>query len=114
MQNSKFPYLKPITRIILCAGHGGGDPGAVNGSHHEANQAVLMTDFIAQLLREKGLDVVVVPHELGLQSGINWINARYPKFHDGWALEIHRDSFVNIGNNALFSNTIPTEHSSLQ
>lgn len=92
MNTSKYRYLQPINKIILCAGHGAGDPGAVNGNFHEANQTVFMTDIIAELLKNKGLEVEVVPHSLGLQGAINWINARYKNINDGWAIEIHRDS----------------------
>lgn len=92
MNTSKYRYLQPINKIILCAGHGAGDPGAVNGNYHEANQTIFMTDIIAELLKNKGLDVEVVPHSLGLQGAINWINAKYKNINDGWAIEIHRDS----------------------
>lgn len=92
MNTSKYKYLQPINKIILCAGHGAGDPGAVNGNYHEANQTIFMTDIIADLLKNKGLEVEVVPHSLGLQGAINWINAKYKNINHGWAIEIHRDS----------------------
>lgn len=91
MQNSKFSWLKPVNKIVLSAGHGAGDPGAVNGQHKEADQTVYMVDRCAEYLRSYGIQVDVVPHSLGLKGGIDWVNARY-RWNDCWAIELHRDS----------------------
>jgi N-acetylmuramoyl-L-alanine amidase len=77
--------------IVLSAGHGAGDPGAVNGPHREADQCIFMVDTMAEVLRGLGHECVKVPHELGLKEAITWVNARYAPGR-AWALEIHRDS----------------------
>lgn len=91
MNTSNFGALQQPTTIVLSAGHGAGDPGAVNGPHKEAEQAIAMVDIMANGLRSRGLDVAVVPHSKGLADGIQWINDKF-QFGDAWAIEIHRDS----------------------
>lgn len=91
MQNSKFSYLRPVSRVILAAGHGGSDPGSTHNGQTERDQNIFMADTIANLLRARGIEVVVVPHSLGLRDSISWINNRY-KWGEGWSIEIHRDS----------------------
>ena len=91
MKGSKLPYLDRINTIVLAAGHGEGDPGAVNGNRKESDENIFITERIAELLRAKGLDVVVVPHSLGLANSIAWLNQRYTDLYSAWAIEIHRD-----------------------
>lgn len=82
-------------RIILAAGHGGGDPGSIGQGTTEAATVVDITNRLADKLRADGqVEVVVVPHELGLVDGINWINARYKSLNDGYCLEIHKNAAV--------------------
>lgn len=85
-------------RIILAAGHGGGDSGAVAQGTTEANETVQITNRTADYLRSWGIDTVVVPHELGLQDSINWVNARYKSIRNGLAIEIHKNSGGGTGN----------------
>lgn len=84
--------------IILCAGHGGGDNGAVGQGTTEAKEAIDITNKVNAILKKDGrLKVVLVPHDLGLQDGINWINARYKNLDAGVAVEIHKNSGGGTG-----------------
>jgi LysM repeat protein len=98
MNTSNLSDLKKINRIILCAGHGHGDSGAVDADSVEADDTIRMTNRIASNLRSKGLEVIVVPHDKNLSEAISWVNANYKNWTDGWAIEIHRDS-ANVNNN---------------
>lgn len=82
-------------RLIVAAGHGGGDPGATGQGTTEAATVVDITNRLADKLRADGqIEVVVVPHELGLIDSINWVNTRYKNTDDGYALEVHKNSAV--------------------
>lgn len=84
-------------RVILAAGHGGGDNGAVGQGVFEANETVQITNKVAEVLRNKGVEVVLVPHSLNLGPTIDWINARYKGLNDGLAIEIHKNSGGGTG-----------------
>lgn len=83
--------------IILAAGHGGTDTGAVSpdGKHRERDQAITLVDLIAPLLRQSGHTVIVAPHAHDTHQSIPWINARYAA-GTAIAYEIHRDSADTI------------------
>ena len=91
MKTSLFEKLRQPNTVVLSAGHGGGDPGTVNGDFKEADEAVIIVDEIAKQLKKKGIAVDVVPHENGLKTAIQYVNARYDT-GDAWAIEIHRCS----------------------
>ena len=91
MNTSLFEKLRQPTAVVLSAGHGGGDPGTVIGDFKEADEAIIMVDEIAKQLKKKGITVDVVPHENGLKTAIQYVNARYDT-GDAWAIEIHRSS----------------------
>lgn len=95
MNGSPIAALHGITRLVLAAGHGGKDPGACNGPHREADQAIVITDSIARLLIGAGMPVITAPHQHDTHESIPWINERY-KFADTVAIEIHRDSANTI------------------
>lgn len=83
-------------RIVLCAGHGAGDSGAVGQGRTEAAEVIDIVNRTADKLRADGqVEVVVVPHELDFVQGINWVNARYKNLEDGFALEVHKNATVN-------------------
>lgn len=83
-------------RIILAAGHGGGDSGATGQGTTEAVECIQIVNRAADKLRADGqLEVVVVPHELGLVAGINWVNARYKNLEDALCIEVHKNATVN-------------------
>ena len=91
MKTSLFEKLRQPATVVLSAGHGGGDPGKVNGDFKEADEAIILVDEIAKQLKKKGITVDVVPHESDLKTAIKWVNARYDG-GDAWAIEIHRGS----------------------
>ena len=89
MKTSLFEKLRQPTTVVLSAGHGAGDPGTVIGDFKEADQAIIMVDEVAKQLKKKGITVDLVPHENGLKTAIQYVNARYDT-GDAWAIEIHR------------------------
>lgn len=86
-----------MKRVILAAGHGGGDNGAAAQGTTEAHETVQITDLVASKLREKGIEVHVVPHSLNLGATIDWINARFKNLNDGLAVEIHKNAGGGTG-----------------
>jgi len=95
VRTSSLSLLKDPNVVVLAAGHGGSAPGAVHAGHQESKQAITITDQIAKVLREKGVEVVVVPHEYDFKASIKWINERYA-FGQAWVIEIHRDSATGL------------------
>lgn len=82
--------------ILLAAGHGGRDTGAVStAGHMERDQAIIMVDMMAERLSSEGVSVIIAPHNLDTHETIPWMNERY-QWGDVWALEIHRDSALQI------------------
>lgn len=80
-------------RVIIAAGHGGGDSGAVAQGTTEANETIDITNRVVQKLVNDGqVSVVHVPNELGLVDTINWINARYKGIENGVSVEVHKNS----------------------
>jgi hypothetical protein len=95
MLTSKFEYLRSPNFITLCAGHGGNDSGAVSGNNVERENNIYTTERIANNLKNLGISVYVVPHELDLVGAINHVNSKF-KWGQTWAIEIHRDSASGI------------------
>jgi hypothetical protein len=81
-------------RVMLTAGHGGGDPGVHGpGGRTEAAECVDIVNRTAAKLRKDGrIEAVVVPHDLGLRGAIDWINKRYPGHNDGYCIEVHKNA----------------------
>ena len=93
MKSSPFSILRGVNTLVLAAGHGGGDPGAVGGGKTEAGEAIVIVDEMARLLTPvlgKGA-VVVAPHADDTHETIFWVNKRYA-WGTAWAIEVHRDS----------------------
>lgn len=85
-------------RVILAAGHGQNDPGAVAQGSNEYVENIQITDKVVGYLRQAGgIEVHVVPHTLGLVESINWVNARFKNLLDGIAIEIHRNAGGGTG-----------------
>lgn len=91
MHTSKLSLLQAPERIILAAGHGGNDPGATHGIHKERDQTIRIVDWMAELLRDLGIEVEVAPHSHDTHESIHHVNERY-RFGDAWVVEVHRDS----------------------
>ncbi len=85
----------PAKTIILAAGHGSTDTGAVSGPHRERDQAIALVDDIARRLTSAGHSVIIAPHSGDTHQSIPWINARYPS-GSAVAIEIHRDSADSV------------------
>lgn len=81
-------------RIILCAGHSPQDPGAVNGQFKEAEQAVKIVNKTNSMLKNIGVDTLVVPHELDFFDSTKWINSNWKD--EDLVIEVHRDSAVGV------------------
>lgn len=80
-------------RVILCAGHGGGDPGAIGQGTTEANEVIDITNRTVELLRKDGqIEVVHVPNELNFEQGIAWVNSKFKDMNDGLSIEVHKNS----------------------
>lgn len=78
--------------IILCAGHGQGDPGVVGQGTNEAAQTVDIVNRTADKLRADGqVAVHIVPHEKGLIESIKYVNDNFKNLEDGYALEVHKN-----------------------
>ena len=45
-------------KIVLDAGHGGGDPGAVYQGRQEKDDTLTLTMAVGEILEENGIDVV--------------------------------------------------------
>lgn len=82
-------------RVILCAGHGGGDPGSVGQGTTEAAEVIDIVNRTVDFLRRDGqLEVIHVPNELSFEQSISWVNARYGNIDDGVAIDVHKNAFV--------------------
>jgi len=86
-------------RILISAGHGGYengaiDPGIVAAGTTEAREMIWLREATAQVLQQRGVEVLMVPDDLSLQQSIAWINARARP--GDLALEIHLDGSSNL------------------
>jgi N-acetylmuramoyl-L-alanine amidase len=95
VNTSLFELLKKPGKLVLCAGHGGADSGAVFGKFEEAKETVYLVDAISAALKARKLTIEQVPRGLALKGKIAWVNKNYGP-GDAWALEIHRDSSEGI------------------
>lgn len=95
MQGSPFPAIARCTTLVLASGHGDKDPGACHAGFREADEAIIIVDSMAAILRERGLRVVVAPHKHDTHQTIPWINKQY-RYGDALAVEVHRDSAEKI------------------
>jgi len=80
-----------ISDIILSAGHGGGDPGAVGQGLHESDLAIAVTNRVTQIMKDKfGFTTIQLPNETGdLQTEINQCNSYAPSLNSALAVQIH-------------------------
>lgn len=100
MKGSPLSVLARIPTLVLAAGHGAKDPGAVNEGHEEAAQAITIVNHMEELLRPAlGNALVIAPHSEDTHDSIRWINARYPA-GTAWAVEVHRNAGIRPGHPA--------------
>jgi len=95
MNGSDFSLLQNVDLIVLAAGHGGTDPGAVSAGYKERDQVIEIVDEMAKLLRSWGVGVEVAPHDHDTHQTIPYLNDRYG-FGDAWVVEVHRDSATGL------------------
>lgn len=90
-------FFSSFDKIVLVAGHGGGDSGALSPQgHKESEQNIFIVDKVANYLKQKKLNILVCPHNFDLQQSINWINANFSPYNskrkdNAWVIEFHRD-----------------------
>lgn len=82
-------------KVILVAGHGGGDPGAVYQNKTEAVENIDIVNRTAKYMAEDGrVDVVIVPHSLNMMDGIYWINKQAGVLSDEiLTFSVHKNMF---------------------
>lgn len=82
-------------RIAISAGHGKGDPGAVNetlGLQEHAEAVKICREFERQL-QEVGIDVLVIPYGVfSLKEKIAEVNAAHAESQIAQAIEVHFNS----------------------
>jgi len=74
-------------KIILSAGHGGSDPGAVSGKYIERDLAIDFREEIALALSRIEVCPVMDPNPNALKATLSWIKGRFEK--DDILLDIH-------------------------
>lgn len=80
-------------RVIIAAGHGGGDNGAVARGRKEAAECVdIVNRTVAKLRTDGRIETIVVPHAFNLPQQIAWLNARFPQRESGYAVEVHKNA----------------------
>ena len=85
-----------MTKVLLSAGHGDYDSGAVGQGTTERDENIQLTDRTAAKLRGYGVEVVVMPHTIGdLVAEINWANANAADADLG--VQIHKNSGGGTG-----------------
>ena len=85
-----------MTKVLLSAGHGDYDSGAVGQGTTERDENIQLTDRTAAKLRGYGVEVVVMPHTIGdLVQEINWANANAADADLG--VQIHKNSGGGTG-----------------
>jgi len=82
--------LTNIKTVVLQAGHGQGDPGAIWNSAVENTEVNQIIPILETILRNYGVNVVVTP-DLNLINSIRYINTHHNNSSD-WIIEIHKDS----------------------
>lgn len=93
------PYLTSVRRVVLQAGHGQGDPGAVANGTTENSENNQIVSRVARMLRFNKIETVIDP-DLGLVNAINYVNQNH-KLGQDWCLEIHKDSATGVDSAAL-------------
>lgn len=83
--------------VVIDAGHGGKDAGAVNGSRNEKDDNLLLAQKVAERLEEKGIDYAVtrtLDVYLSLESRCRFANIRSADLF----VSLHRNSTTGDAN----------------
>ena len=72
--------------IMLDAGHGGRDPGAVYNGRQEKDDALALTLAIGELLQERGIDILYTrttdiyesPYQKAMEANIAGVDLLFP------------------------------------
>ena len=80
--------------IYLDPGHGGKDPGAVNGKRHESDDVLKLSKAIKSLLEEQGLTVRMT-RETDTYVSLEDRTEQANRAQADWFISIHRNSFAN-------------------
>lgn len=80
--------------LIINAGHGTGDPGAIYNGNTEYDWNCKIVDETVKELQRAGISFVVVPQNLTASQEISWVNSRYKNLNDGLCLSIHLNSSI--------------------
>jgi len=86
--------------IMLDPGHGGRDPGAVNGTRHESADNLRLGLAIRDRLRSAGQDVAMT-RDTDVFVGINERSALANRKHADIFVSLHRNAFSDQGANGL-------------
>ncbi len=88
--------MPPI--LVLAAGHGGKDTGAVSRDFKstERDQAIRIVDRAANILNGMGVKTIIAPHHHDTHETIPWLKEQGYGWGDIWAVEVHRDSAETI------------------
>jgi N-acetylmuramoyl-L-alanine amidase len=113
VSNSVVSYLKgemPLSgkRIVLDAGHGGSDPGAVNGSIYEKNLNISFTKLLAGHLKKLGAEIIYTRDPsndkfISLEDRAAFANAKNADLF----ISIHHDSGGGSGQSVHYSSYRP-------
>ena len=65
-------------KIVLDAGHGGGDPGAVYQGRQEKDDTLTLTMAVGEILERNGIDVVYTRTEDIYQTPVSYTHLTLP------------------------------------
>ncbi|MDD3314819.1 MAG: N-acetylmuramoyl-L-alanine amidase, partial [Syntrophaceticus sp.] len=92
-------YVKKIATIVLDAGHGGSDPGAVSspntGQIKEADLNLRLTNILGDLLEEKGFQIIYTRNNKSSNPTLQGRVAIANNVNADLFLSIHHDAFIN-------------------
>ena len=80
--------------IYLDPGHGGKDPGAVNGRRHESDDVLKLSKAVKNLLEEQGFTVRMT-RETDTYVSLEDRTEQANRAQADWFISIHRNSFAN-------------------
>jgi N-acetylmuramoyl-L-alanine amidase len=98
-------YVKKIATIVLDAGHGGSDPGAVSspntGQIKEADLNLRLTNILGDLLEEKGFQIIYTRNNKSSNPTLQGRVAIANNVNADLFLSIHHDAFINKSDHGI-------------